>query len=103
MSDEAILAEFKRTQDQVEYLLEHYPATRNNDFYLQWLYMKYVLKLPMPYLDWQTMEDHSGKLETVRRTRQKIQNKYHKFPPTDPVVKARREREKRIRRIIHKV
>src|SRR5579875_2115119 len=67
--------ELKKTKDQVLYLLERYPAARNNDFYLQLLWLKQFGGIvELPWIDWEKIKANSGKLESVRRVRQKIQN-----------------------------
>ena len=92
-------------KDQVLELLERYSDTRNNDFYLQWLWLKYYGGLPdLPFLDWKRIQYLSGKFETIRRVRQKIQNDEGKFRPTDPEVdKRRKKRERRIRENISQI
>ena len=83
--------ELRKTRAEVREFLERFPDARNNDFYVQWLWLKYYGGMSdLPYLEWGRIKQVSGKLETVRRARQKIQNDDHEFPPTDPEVLARR-------------
>src|SRR5579875_3345168 len=91
--------ELKKTKDQVLYLLERYPAARNNDFYLQLLWLKQCGGVvALPWIDWEKIKANSGKLESVRRVRQKIENEMGLFQPTGPVIKARREEQRKMRR-----
>ncbi|MHA1407948.1 MAG: hypothetical protein ACTSSG_11300 [Candidatus Heimdallarchaeaceae archaeon] len=102
--DEYLLKELKQIKDQVLFLLEHYPASRNNDFYLQVLWLKYFAGIKIPYIDWGKIGDLSGKLETVRRNRQKIQNEMCLYLPTDPeILRKRRKKEKAYRKVIKEV
>src|SRR5579875_225987 len=88
-----------RRQRTRYYLLERYPAARNNDFYLQLLWLKQFGGIvELPWIDWEKIKANSGKLESVRRVRQKIQNEMGLFQPTDPVIKARREKQRKMRR-----
>ena len=97
--------ELLKVKEQVSTLLERYPGTRDNDFYLQWLWLKNYGGLPsLPYLEWEKIRDLSGKLESVRRVRQKIQHNEGKFPPTDPEVEKRRmRRERKFREAISQI
>lgn len=103
--DREILAELKTAKLQVRYLLEHYPNTRNNDFYLQILWLRYFGGLKeLPFISYGDVFKFSGKLETLRRMRQKIQNESGEFLPTDPtVLKRRLERSKSMRRVIREL
>ena len=103
MKEERLLQEFRTIKQQVEYLLENYPSTRNNDFYLLWLWLKIFKGLPLPWLDWKVFRDIPS-ISTVSRVRRKIQNEEGRFLPTDPeVLRERGWREEAIRRIIRKV
>lgn len=104
MSQEAkLIRELTRTVDQVLFLLEEYPSTRNNDFYLQWMWLKVFGKINLPFIDWESIKANTGKLETVSRVRRKIQNEQGRFLPTDNVVLARRRKSKVFRKAIKKV
>lgn len=104
LDSEKILAELTKTKDQVKYLLERYPPSRNNDFYLQILYLRIFGKLPLPWLDWEKITDFSGKLESIRRVRAKIQNEDGLFLPTDPrILEKRQKRAKAYRKVITKI
>jgi len=98
------LSSFKQVKKQVIEILEHYPETRNNLFYCQLLCMKYYAHVDLPFIPYDQIRKVSGSLETVRRTRQKIQNEEKLFPPTDPaILERRRRREQDIRNNIHEV
>jgi hypothetical protein len=95
MEDEQkVIRNFRTKMEQVEYLLERFPQTRENDFYLQYLWLKVFGKLNLPFIEWNTIKDISGTLETVSRVRRKIQNEYGKFLPSDE-VRLRREQKRR--------
>jgi len=103
MMEERLIQELKRTKEQVEYLLERYENTRNNDFYLQLLWLKIFGGVKnMPWINWEQIKKLSGKLQTVARVRRKIQNEEGKYLPTDPEVLARRQRRERAYRKIIK-
>lgn len=89
-------------KDQVLSILDRYPNTRNNDFYLILIWLKEFGGIPnFPFVPWQTIQRLSGKESTVRRIRQKIQNECGLFLPTDPsIIERRRRREKIFRREI---
>jgi hypothetical protein len=82
--------QLRGTKGEVRDLLRRFPDARNNDFYLQWLYLQYYCGIDLPFLNWEKLEEISGRLETVRRVRQKIQNDDGEFLPTDPLILARR-------------
>src|SRR5579875_3692602 len=91
--------ELKKTKDQVLYLLERYPAARNNDFYLQLLWLKHfggVVELT--WIDWEKIKANSGKLESVMRVRQKIKKEIRLSQPKDREIKGRREKQRKMRR-----
>lgn len=84
--------ELIKTKDQVLELLAKYPSTRNNDFYLQLLWLKHYGGISnLPYIEWSRIKGIAGKLESVSRVRRKIQNEEGRFPPTDPDVFRRRQ------------
>lgn len=99
-----IVEELRTVKDRVKYLLEKYPNTRNNDFYLQLLYLKYFEGVPLPYIDYSVVRRISGKLGTISRVRRKIQHEEGLFPPTSLDVAINREtRSEIIRENIHKI
>lgn len=77
-------------KDNVEQLLASDEKCRNQDLYLVLKYwQKYNgLKVDLSIFDSLTSS------ESIRRSRQQIQNDENKYPPTDPIVKAYRERMK---------
>jgi len=74
-----LLREFRTTKSQVEFLLEHYPKCRCNDFYLVWMWLRRFAGVKLPYLSNEVLGELAGKCETVRRARQKIQNNEGRF------------------------
>ena len=87
---------FRNTVEEVEYILLKYPEARNNDFVLQWFWLKEIVGLNMPDISWQKFQQLAGKLGTIRRTRQKIQGT-NKYLPSDKRVLERRKRWRMIR------
>ncbi len=94
--------ELTRAQDQVMLLLSRYPDARNNDFYLQLLWLKTFGGIKaLPFIEWPKIKELSGRLESVRRMRQKVQNEMGLYPPTDPeILKRRQERQERFRQLL---
>jgi len=91
---EKFVTEFKTKKEEVEFLLEKYPATRENDFYLQLMWLKIFGHVNIPYIDWNSLKDFSGTLETVSRVRRKIQNEYGKYLPSKETQKHRLSKRK---------
>ncbi len=84
------LAEHLKTvKARVEWILEKYPSARNSDTLLQFIYMRVVEGIDIPYVEWEKISKLS--LETVRRMRQKLQEE-GKYLPTNPNVLIRRKR-----------
>ena len=99
-----IIEDFKTVKEQVTYLLERYPMTRNNDLYLIVLWMKIFGGVSIGYVKYDLLKDLSGKPETIRRTRQIIQNKEQHFLPTDSKILVKRgHKQEVIKQNIHKV
>ena len=100
-----MIMQLTQRKQQVEYLLEKYPNTRNNDFYLQLLWLKNFGGLSeIPYISWHKIKDIGGKLESVRRVRQKIQNEDGNFLPTNPrILKLRQRKQERWRESIKRI
>lgn len=92
----SIVKKFKNTTEEVEYILSKYPEARNNDFVLQWYWLKEIAGLNMPDLPWQKYQQLAGKLGTIRRTRQKIQS-LNKYLPSDKRILERRKRWRMMR------
>lgn len=99
------LEELRTTYARVEYLLDKYPATRNNDFYLHYLYLKFFEGLGhLPFLPWDKIKEIGGVAATTRRIRAKIQNDEGRYLPTDEnVIRRRRQREADFRQNINRV
>lgn len=87
---------FRNTAEEVDYILSKYPEARNNDFILQWYWLKEIEGLNMPDLPWHKFQQLGGKLGTIRRTRQKIQS-VGKHLPSDKKILDRRKRWRMIR------
>ena len=87
---------FKSTTEEVEYLLEKYPDAKNNDFYLQWVWLKEIENLKLPEMPWRKFEQLAGKMGSIRRARQKVQST-GKYLPSDKKIFERRKRWRNIR------
>tara|TARA_B100001013_G_scaffold133753_1_gene78415 strand:+ start:1459 stop:1779 length:321 start_codon:yes stop_codon:yes gene_type:complete len=83
--------QFKNTLDEVEHLLAKYPEAKNNDFYLQWVWLKEIMKFDLPDIPSRQSRDLAGKMCSIRRARQKIQGN-GKFLPTDKDILDRRRK-----------
>ena len=77
-------------KDNVERLLANDEKCRNEDLYLILKFWQQYdgLKVDLSIFDSLTSS------ESIRRARQQIQNDDEKYPPTDPVVRAYRERKR---------
>lgn len=94
-----MLSELKHKAEKVEFILEHFPETRNNDNALCVVYWRLVDKI-------KNIEDiqFATKAEVIRRARQKIQNEKGKFLPTDEKILKRRGIEaEKMRHGIHTI
>ena len=92
--EQQLLERLRTMKERVEYLLEKYPNARNSDFYLIILYIrKFVPELAkyIRYIPYNVIKKYDGLFESIRRTRQKIQEE-GKYLPTDPEVLKRRRR-----------
>jgi len=104
MNDEQIfIRDFITKKEQVEYLLEKFPQTRENDFYLQYLWLKLFGKVNLPFIEWDMIKDISGTLETVSRVRRKIQNEDGKYLPSNDVRVYRQKKRQIITQTIRKI
>ena len=95
MNNEKTRKEFKTTKSRVLRLLETDEACRNSDKILTYRVFKEIANengkgLFIPWELW----DEFPAFETIKRVRAQIQNKYKRFPPTDPDVIANRRRRR---------
>lgn len=74
---------------EVERVLREYPATRESDQLLAWCVYQQFYGIGETITKSQFL-DILPSFETIRRTRQKIQNDLGKYLPKDPVVRRRR-------------
>jgi len=91
---EANLAQkLKTVKEQVEWLLERYPESRNDDFYLYILYVRHFEPELSRYIEFIPFEliKKSTRFETIRRCRQKIQEE-GRYLPTDPKILRKRRK-----------
>ena len=90
--------EFKTIQDNVEYILMHHPETRDSD---KKLYVKVVERMNPEAIDKPFKEAMLADLpsfETVRRTRQKLQEKQTWLRPSPAVQDFRTGLEEEYRK-----
>jgi len=100
-----LLEQLKTLKEQVAYVLENYPETRNSDLYL-WLILIRTFHPEasrfIKYIPYEVFKKFPN-FETVARLRRKF-NEEGLFLPTDLAVLRRRRRlEKLFRETIHKV
>ncbi|MEM1983327.1 MAG: hypothetical protein QXZ63_06675 [Sulfolobales archaeon] len=92
----------KTVKERVEYILEHYPETRNSDFLLIIVYLRLFTPLGkfIKYIPYRLIKKFEGLFETIRRCRQLIQAE-GRYLPTDPkVLEARKKKERRLRKLL---
>ena len=103
--EEELLEKLRTVKDRVEYLLARYPDARNSDLYLTILYLRKFTELGkyIRYIPYNVIKKYEGIFETIRRTRQKIQEQ-GKYLPTDPeVLKKRKKLAEKYKKIINKI
>ena len=99
--ESSVKRRLKTIKDRVEWILENYPETRNDDFYLYIIYVREFepeLSKHIDYIPYNLIKK-APRFETIRRMRQKLQEA-GLYPPTDPEVMKKR---KRLARIYQKV
>ncbi|MEM3948246.1 MAG: hypothetical protein QXM76_01460 [Zestosphaera sp.] len=92
----------RTVRERVEYILEHYPETRNSDFLLIIVYLRLFTPLGkfIKYIPYRLIKRFEGLFETIRRCRQLIQAE-GRYLPTDPeVLEARKKKERRLRKLL---
>jgi len=101
-----------RVSDRVKWLLENKPTTRGDDRILILEYFKYFepifiydditqkinLSHPLSYDEFR----HLTSFETIRRTRQKLQEEHPELLPTDKTILKRSVRSEQFREIMGK-
>lgn len=87
---EVLVKDLKTMEDQVRWLLNRFEDTRNNDFYLIILYMKYILHIPIGFIRYSELRDYSGCITTISRVRRHIQNDDGDLLPSDPEIREAR-------------
>jgi len=85
-----IRIELQTVREQVLYLLEKYPATKDSDTLLEWYWLRYFHEINLPWESFEKLQSLS--LETVRRNRQKIQSE-GLYPPSPEVAEKRRRKQ----------
>jgi len=89
--------------DRVRYLMEKYPDARNSDFYLSILYVRrFVPELAryIGFIPYRVIRKYEGLFESIRRARQKIQEKGELLPTDPEVLKRRRKLAKLYRKAV---
>ena len=67
---------------QIEWLLQNDERCRNDDKWLTWRFMGLYTKMYIKFEDFAKIPAFAN----IQKLRQRIQNKEHRFPPTDPKV-----------------
>ena len=103
--DEELLDKLKTTKERVEWLLYKYPNARNSDLYLTILYLRKFTELGkyIKYIPYNVIKRYEGIFESIRRTRQKIQEQGRYLPTDEEVLRKRRKLAKKYRRIINEL
>jgi len=97
------LTKLREVRNKVADILREHPEARNSDLYLTILYLRKHTELGkyIKYIPYDVIKKYDGLLESIRRSRQYIQNTLGLYPPTDPeVIRKRRLKEKRIKKTI---
>ena len=81
-------SKFRRVRQRVEYLLDKYPASRENDLYLSWLYWRVFDKIALPFLDFDLFYKMT-EAETITRRRREIQNDAGQLLPSEATLEHR--------------
>ncbi len=76
----------------VKKLLEQYPELRSDDKLLQWKMLELQGKIINGYLSYQGFRTAKS-TETIRRTRQMVQEKHPELGPVKEVEKMREQRQ----------
>lgn len=84
-------SEFKTVKSIIEDILEKDIRARNDDRWLTYKVFRYFTNIYIPFEDFEKLPA----FETVKRCRAYIQNIEHRFEPTDPNVKAKRQQRQR--------
>jgi len=103
--EEKILENLRTAKERVEYILEHFPETRNNDLYLWIIYVRLFCPELSKYIKFIPFDifKKAPSYETIVRVRRKL-NENGKYLPTDPKVAKRRRKLANIyRTVIHEV
>jgi len=104
--EQALLERLQTVKDRVEYILKNYPNARNSDFYLTILYIRHFipeLAKYISYIPYDVIKKHEGLFESIRRTRQRIQEEGRYLPTDREVLKRRRRLEEAMKRVVHKL
>jgi len=79
--------EIKKVTKLCEKFLKEDERTRNDDKWLTYKVMREFTNIFIPFEDFKKIPA----FETIKRCRAKIQNKEHKFLPTNPEVRRKRK------------
>ena len=100
--EQQLLNKLKTVKERVEWILQKYPNARNSDLYLTIIYLRKFTELGkyIKFIPYEVIRKYDGIFETIRRTRQKIQEE-GKYLPTDPsVLRRRRKLAMKLRRVL---
>ena len=81
--------EIPNIKDGVEKVLRDYPAARNSDISLIYFFIRDIEGVDITYRDFRKIS--AVKFESIRRARQKFQEK-GAYPPTDEAIREERAR-----------
>ena len=100
--EEELLSKLTTIKDRVRWLLVKYPNSRNSDLYLTILYLRHFTDLGkyIKHIPYALIKKYDGIFESIRRTRQKIQEKGILLPTDPKVLKRRRKLAKMYRKVI---
>lgn len=88
---EELREELKRVKEIVRKILAEDEKARNSDKYLTYKVMKQFTNIAIPFEEFEKIPT----FESVRRTRQILQNREHLFMPTDEdIIQKRKSRQK---------
>jgi hypothetical protein len=104
--DNHVASQLTTAKDRVRFLLEKYPATRGNDQYLCWLYLRQFAKLYLPFVEFEKFYEFS--FETITRARRLIQEEAirtgdNSLLPDNATILARRRKAESYRRVVNRV
>jgi len=96
---EQLKEKLSRVETGIRYILAHYPDARNNDKLLMLLFWEICDQIPIPKEFRIAFLHKATPPETIRRMRQKIQEKGD-YLPSPEVLEARRKKQQAMRQAL---